>query len=64
MRRAMSETCRDCLYFHGDATTERVGDDWAYIGRCLRYPKTERKHSMEWCGEWVGRDPEPWEREP
>ena len=58
------ETCRECLYFHADEITERVGDEWAYVGRCLRYPRAERKHSLEWCGEHNPREQQPWEREP
>ena len=43
------------------------------LGACRRYPPAQvdgksgvipAQSSLSWCGEWVQREPDPWEREP
>lgn len=49
--------CSACVYWHS-----WPGQPMA--GTCKRYPKAEHKMADDWCGEWLEREPRPWEREP
>jgi hypothetical protein len=43
----MKQNCKNCKYYivYDDGLIEDMGD-------CFRYPKEEKKHIEDWCGEW------------
>ena len=54
---ARENTCRDCCYWHKEywwnypgQNTERIED----VHPCNRLPRSERKRSTDWCGEYKG----------
>ncbi len=59
---AMSgETCQSCMYW---IRFVHEPDDDTAKGWCARYPQHVGVCALHWCGEWVQREPDPWEREP
>lgn len=42
--------CADCRFWDSDIPADDPESDVA--GDCRRYPKTRRKKSYEWCGEF------------
>lgn len=54
-------TCQNCLYW---IRFVHEPDDDTANGWCARYPQHVGVCAQHWCGEWVGREPLPWEREP
>ena len=46
------DRCINCTYFHDKVEHPTKG----FLGKCIRFPETQKKYAHEWCGEFKDKD--------